>query len=43
MPLLRGASLLASDEAGKLFGVIVTSEVEGLVLAQVRQLLACSS
>jgi hypothetical protein len=29
MPLLRGASLLASDEAGKLFGVIVPSEVEG--------------
>jgi hypothetical protein len=39
MPLLRGASLLACDEAGKLFGVIAASEVEGLVLGQVRQVL----
>jgi site-specific DNA recombinase len=39
MPLLRGPSLLASDEAGKLFGVIAASEVEGLVLGQVRQVL----
>jgi hypothetical protein len=31
--------LLASDEAGKLFGVIAASEVEGLVLRQVRQVL----
>jgi hypothetical protein len=39
MPLVREASLLASDEAGKLFSVIAASEVEGLVLGQVRQVL----